>query len=145
MGQEGLLAPRAYPRDLLQWAGADGFCPPFAVAADGETMGFIAQPLEVIEHGTFRIEAERRLTSAVEMLPPRLALDALGDSHDHDIVKSHLCKRGMRGIELRLAAVDQHEVRPFAPFVARRAFAGIAHEPSEAPREHFAHHRDIVA
>src|SRR5512146_2248589 len=68
MLQQRTLAPGAHACNLVQGIGADGGAALLAVAADGETMGLVAQPLQVIENRTFGIEPERITARNIEML-----------------------------------------------------------------------------
>src|SRR6266700_4972791 len=146
MAEQGLFARRAHAGDLLQRACPDGLGAAFAVAANGKTVGLVAQALQVIEHRTLGIEAERSLTLAVEMLASGLPLDAFRHPHDHGIIDTDIGQGGVGRFQLCRPPVDQDEVRPFAPFVARRFFLrGTAHQPCEAAGQHFTHHGDIVA
>ena len=53
MLQQRALAARADAGDLVQRIGADGGAAFLAMAADGETVRFVAQPLQIIENRTF--------------------------------------------------------------------------------------------
>ncbi len=49
--EEGLFAGRANAGDIVQRAGGERLAALFAVGADGEAVGFVAQALEVEEDG----------------------------------------------------------------------------------------------
>ena len=65
----------------------------------------------------------------------------LGDADHRHIVDAHVLHDLADGGQLALAAVDQEQVGPFAAL----AVGVFLLEPREAPLEHLAHHREIVA
>ena len=56
--QQGALPARTDTGDLVQRIGADGGAALLAMAADDKTVRFVAQPLQVIENGTFHIQPD---------------------------------------------------------------------------------------
>jgi hypothetical protein len=60
MVQQGLLAPRADPWDLVERRLADRLGPLGAMRADDKTVRLVAQPLQKVEDGIARFERERR-------------------------------------------------------------------------------------
>ena len=140
MLQQGALAARADARDLIQRIGSDRLGALLAVAADGEAVRLVAQPLQVVEHRAFLFEAERRLARPVEMLVAGVALGPFGDRRRrhafHPEIGEHL---GCDG-ELARSAVDQHEVGALG-----LGILVLLHQPREAARQDFAHHAGVVA
>src|SRR5258707_7478190 len=70
MVEQGALAGRADPRDLLQPRLADVAAAPDAVRADREAMRLVAQPLDEIERRIARLEVERLASRQGEGLHP---------------------------------------------------------------------------
>src|SRR5437879_5794220 len=68
MLEECALAGGADAGDFVERIGAQRLCALLAVRTDGEAMRFITQPLQVVEHRTLGIEAERLAAFHVEML-----------------------------------------------------------------------------
>lgn len=56
--EQGFFAGRADAGDIVQGAGGEGFGAFFAVGADGEPMGFVAQALEIEEDRAVRGQGE---------------------------------------------------------------------------------------
>src|SRR3954451_18811913 len=67
MLQKSTFARSAHTADLVQRIGTDGLGTALPMAADGEAVRFVAQPLQKIEHRAFGIEAERLASGHVEM------------------------------------------------------------------------------
>src|SRR5262249_33270299 len=75
------------------------------------------QTLEVVEHGAFLIDAEGRAAGHEEALAAGVAVGALGDADEGDLaVEADVAERVARGVQLALAAVDEHEIGPAAEF-----------------------------
>ena len=145
MLQQRALAPRAHARDLVQRIGADGGAALLAVAADGETVGLVAQPLQIIQDRAFEIEAEGLLAGHVEMLAPGVAVGALGDSHQRHILHPQIGEDLAGDGQLSRPAIDQHQIGT-PPFGIRRARSDfVLDQAGEAAGQHFAHHGVIVA
>src|SRR5580704_10821599 len=109
--QQRALARRPDAGDLLQARLAHVARPARPVRADGKTMGFIAQPLDEIEHRVARRQLERVAAREEEGFAAGVAVRPLGNGDQGDLGAQpgeHLAG----GIELAEAAVDQHQVRP---------------------------------
>jgi hypothetical protein len=112
MVEERALARRTDAADLGEAGRADVLLAPAAMGADGEAVGLVAQALQKVEHGIARLEAEGFAPRHVEGLAARLAVAALGDADEGNVVDAELGEdRPGRG-ELAGAAVDQHQIGP---------------------------------
>src|SRR6185312_7859392 len=90
MMQQRLLAPGADAGDLVKRRAADRLGAARAMRADGEAVGLVAQPLEVVEHGVARIEAEGLLSRPEKALAPGIAVGTFGDRHQRDVVDAEI-------------------------------------------------------
>ena len=86
MLQQSALAPSPNARDFVQGIGPDGGTALFAVAADHKAVGLVAQPLQIIQDRALGIEAEGLLTGQIEMLAAGIAVGALGNGGQRDIL-----------------------------------------------------------
>ena len=112
-----------------------------AMSADGETMRLVAQPLQEVEHRIARLEGERRPAGHEEALATGIAVGTLGDADNGDVFQAELGKHLARYFKLALAAVDQQKVGPM--FLV--ALGVFLERPTEAARQHLAHHGKVVA
>src|SRR5580700_6215459 len=111
MMQQRAFARRSDAGDLLQAGLAHIARPARPVRTDGETMGFIAQPLDEIEHRVARRQLERVAAREEEGFAPGIAVRPLGDG-DQGNFGAEASEHLAGGIELAEAAVDQHQVGP---------------------------------
>jgi hypothetical protein len=110
--QQGLLAARPDARNLVQRIGAQALRPLGPVAADGEAVRLVPQPLDVIQHRIARIEHERGLARHVDALAAGVAVRPLGDAGKLQPADAELLEHAARRRQLSLAAVDEHQVGP---------------------------------
>src|SRR5436189_123899 len=81
------------------------------------------------------------LSAAAEMVM-NLLRQRIGDAgYRFDVLERELGHHLARGLELALAAVDQHQVRP----VLLVALGVLLEGAAEAARQHLAHHGEVVA
>src|SRR4029077_19590693 len=109
--QQRALTRRSDAGDLLQAGFAHVARPARPVRADGETMGFVAQPLDEIEHRVARRQLERVAARKEEGFAAGVAVRPLGDG-DQRHLGAQPGEHFARRIELTQPAVDQHEVGP---------------------------------
>ena len=112
MLQQRALAPGAHAGDLVQRIGADGGAALLAMAADGEAVRLVAQPLQIIENRAFGIEAERLLAGHVEMLAAGIAVRPFGDADQRHILDPQIGEHLAGDGQLARPAVDQHQIGP---------------------------------
>ena len=74
MQQQCLFPRRSYARHIVERAMADGLGPSGPVRANGETVGFVAQPLEIEEHRTVHRQVDLTAVGKMERLTPRVAV-----------------------------------------------------------------------
>src|SRR5579864_851380 len=79
VAQQRALARRSDAGDLLQAGFAHVARPARPVRADGETMGFVAQPFDEIEHRVARRQLERVAARKEEGFAAGVAVRPLGD------------------------------------------------------------------
>ena len=82
------------------------------MCANGKTVRFIAQSLNVIEHRITRFEHERGLPGQMKVFAASVPIRAFCDPGEHHILDAQFIHYRLRGRELATAAVNQHEVRP---------------------------------
>src|SRR5579862_3148692 len=109
--QQRAFTRRSDAGDLLQAGLAHVARTARPVRADGKTMGFIAQPLDEIEHRVARRQLERVAAREEEGFAPGIAVRSLGDG-DQGNLGAEASEHLAGGIELAEAAVDQHQVGP---------------------------------
>src|ERR1700730_6675754 len=119
--QQRAFARRSDAGDLLQAGLAHIARPARPVRTDGETMGFVAKPLDEIEHRVARRQLERVAAREEEGFAAGVAVRPLGDG-DQRHLGAEAGQHFAGGIELAEAAVDQHQVGP-------RRFGGICPPP----------------
>ncbi len=104
-------------------------------------MGLVAQPLEVVQHRVFRLQAQRLFALAEETLAPGVAIRSFGNADHRQIVDAEIGEHAQRRRELTLPAIDQHQIGPGAAIAVGIFLDGAG----EAPGQHLAHHAEIVA
>ena len=112
MMKKRAFARRPDPGDFLQASLADVALAPGPMRADGELMRLVAQPLDEIEQGIARRQPEWLAAGYEEGLASGIAVETLGDRGKRNALNAERLERLARGIQLALAAVDQHQVRP---------------------------------
>ncbi len=121
--QQGALAGGADAGDLVERTSGEVLLAPRAMGSDGEAMRLVAQALDEIERRIARRQPERRLAGDEKGFASGVAIGALGDRRDRDVLDGELSENSVRRVELSFAAVDQDEVRPLRKSVRlRRAF-----------------------
>ncbi len=141
MHQQRPLSRWADARHLVQCRGRQAFRALGAVRADGEAMRLVPQPLKVEKQGRIGLQRDFATARQVEYLPALAAMmRSLGDAHDWYVTNPLLLHDIQSGIELPLAAIDQHKVRPCA-LLAIRVFLA---QTGKAPRQDFLHHAEII-
>src|SRR3984893_6717505 len=109
--QQRAFARRSDAGDLLQAGLAHIARPARPVRTDGETMGFVAKPLDEIEHRVARRQLERVAAREEEGFAAGVAVRPLGDGDQRHLgaeVGEHIAGGG----ELAEAAVYEYEIRP---------------------------------
>ena len=104
--QQRALAPRPDTGNFVQGIGADRPLALLAMAADGIAMGFVTQPLQIIEHRVFRIETERLFARHIEMLAAGIAVRPFGDADQRHILHPLIGEHLAGDAELSRAAID---------------------------------------
>ena len=94
------------PGNLVERAAQGAFAPLLAVVGDGEAVGFVAHTLQQIHAFGLAFEDDR----IVVVRHPHL-FQAFGQSADGHVVHATVLKRLGGGHDLRLAAIDHHQVR----------------------------------
>ena len=84
---------------------------PGPVAADGKTVGFVTQALDVIQNRVARFEHEAGLVRHVKMLASGIPVRPLGHSDHGNVINSEV-SQNTHGRKLALPAIDQHQVGP---------------------------------
>ena len=80
--------------------------------ADRKAMRLVAQPLHEVENRIAGLEHEgQRASGNVKVLAAGVAIGALGDAYQRDVVDTELPHDVLRDLELASAPVDQHEIR----------------------------------
>src|SRR5947209_13806340 len=92
MVQQRPLARGAYTGDFLQAGLADVAPTALPVGADRETVRFVAQSLNKVEHGITRLELERFASRREECLEAGIPLRPLGDGHQRNIADAQGCE-----------------------------------------------------
>src|SRR5580700_11789854 len=110
--QQRAFTRRSDAGDLLQAGLAHVARAARPVRADGKTMGFIAQPLDEIEHRVARRQLERVAAREEEGFAPGIAVRPLGDG-GQGYLGAKTGEHFAGGIELPEAAVDQDQVGPW--------------------------------
>ena len=116
--------------------------------ADGEAVRLVAQPLDVIEHRVARLEHEGRPVRACRNArarhrgpaPWRPRHAQIADARDRPAPP-------WRRRSWPCAAIDQHQIGPglgVSSSASSRSLAMLLEQPGEPPRQHFAHHGEIV-
>ena len=83
------------------------------MAADGKAVGFVAHPLEEVEHRVAGFEPLSRCRpQETSRSRPASAVRAFRDSGDRHVAQAQVVEHAFRHIELAAAAVDQHQPRP---------------------------------
>src|SRR5687768_2085523 len=108
--KQGFFAPRANAWNFVERIDANRFRAPGAMRSNGKTMGFIPEPLDIVQDGIAGIEHEGRLARNIEMLPAGITVQPLGDADDGEAMKAQILEHGPNRRDLALAAVDQYEV-----------------------------------
>src|SRR5882724_12252171 len=111
------------------------------MAADGEAMGLIPEPLDIVKHRVSPLDHERRFVRHIEMLPPGIAVWSLCDTCDAEIGNAEIGEDASRRIELALPAIDEDEIGPgLRPIgiglIGGLAFTMFLEQPREPAREH---------
>ena len=76
------------PSTSSELAGDEGFAAAGAVGGDGEAVGLVADALEVVEDRVARGELEGVAAGHVEPLAAGVAVGALGNADDGDLVQA---------------------------------------------------------
>src|SRR5438105_11536975 len=95
MLQEGAFPGRANAGDLVERVGAERFRPLLAMRADRKAVGFVAEPLQVVEHGAFWIEAERLAVLHVEVLAARIAVGSFCDADNEHVFDPQILEHAL--------------------------------------------------
>src|ERR1700733_6350503 len=137
MAQQGAPLRGSHPRYRLK----DGFIvaarAPAAVAADGKSMGFVADALDETRGGRMRLEREWRGSAIYkESLLTRPAFRALGDPDQCHILETKRCEHRVPFIDLSETAIDKQQIRRWIFPVAD---AGVA------TRERLAQRRVVIS
>ena len=109
--------------------------------ADGIAVNLVAQALEVEQHR--RIDRQHLLppVGKVKHLAPLApVVRALGNADQRHVLDAQFLQRVAYARHLALAAIDQHQIGPHAPFTIRV----FLHRAGEAAAHHFAHHGEVV-
>ncbi|PAV73415.1 hypothetical protein WR25_02400 [Diploscapter pachys] len=139
--QQRLLTRRPDAGHLVQRARADRLRALVAMRPDHETVDLVAQPLEVEQHRRIDRQLEFAPVEQVEHLAPLTAVvRPLGDTDQAHVLNPQILQHRLGRAELRLAAVDQHQVGP-GPVIAVGRFLQLA---GEAAAEDLAHHADVA-
>ena len=112
MGQQRAFACRTHPRHLVQWRGGGGLGTLCAVRADGPAVRLVAQSLHEVEHGVIHTQGKGHLAGAVELFLAMIAVDALGNADEGNVVHAKLCHDLGHSRDLPRATVDQQKVGP---------------------------------
>src|ERR1700751_1381150 len=119
----------------------ESLVPLCAMSADRKSVRLVAQPLQEIEHRVARVEREGRSRLYEETLSPGIAVRTLGDPDDRHVRDAELFEDALCDVELPLAAINQDEIGPCTSVAVRV----LLERAAEAPQQHLAHHRIIVA
>jgi len=119
MAQQRAFAGGADAVDRVERVFADGLCAPGAMAADRETMRFVAQALQIEKRRVVRFQHEGRAAWDVEILAPRVAVRSFRDRSDGHVDDARRLERIERRGELPRPAVDQHQVGPVRGILRR--------------------------
>src|SRR5512146_48117 len=134
--QEALPSLGADSRNFIQRRGGARLSAPCAVADNREPVRLVADALNEMQAGVLRRKNHAALLRFKhQLLEPRPALRALGDTNHADIVQAELDQRRLGGADLTLAAVNENQIRNLARL---RRYALVA------PRKCLAHRRVVV-
>src|ERR1700740_1401070 len=87
-----------------------------------------AQTLQEVKDGIALVEGERGSAGNEKALAPRVTVGPLGNPNNRDVVNAELGEHAPRHVQLTLAAVDQHEIRPHGAL----SFRVFLQSPGEA-------------
>ena len=147
--QQGALADRSDPADLVERALGDVLLAARAVGADGEAMRLVAQPLHEIKRRVARREPERRPVGEEKSLAPGVAIGPFGDRSDRHTLDAEFGEGLARRRELTVAAIDEDQVGPLRKSIVLLArhrhvrcaavrFRLLLLEPRKPAPQHFA-------
>src|SRR5208337_497660 len=137
-------ARRPYARDFIERILDELLLASRAMGSDGETMRLVAQALDEKQGRVAWAEFERLAPLDEERLAARVAVRPLGDRCEGDPLHPQRGHHLARGLELPAPSVDDDEIRRVGKPARLRRLA-LANEPREAPSQHLAHHRIVVA
>ena len=110
--QQGALSRRPDAGNLLQAGLAQIAHAAGAMRTDREAVRLIAKPLDKIKHRIARRQLERVAPRKKEGLAAGITIRSFGDGGER-YLDSMLGQNVAGGIELPLAAIDQHEIGPW--------------------------------
>ena len=140
-GKQGLAAFAAYAGDVAEGRGNAGFVAFFAVAGDGEAVGFVAHGLQEVQGRAVGRQAEGFAGEREdEFFHAGFAFGAFGDADQGD-VQPEFFPYGYGDADLSFAAVNQYDIGPFDGLAVGFGFLHFA----VAAGEDFAHGGVVVA
>src|SRR2546421_9923065 len=143
MPQQGPLAGRPNPGEIVQDRSLHRPVPANPVVLDREPVRLISDPLKELK-GTRLTWKEKRPLAAGHVY----LLEPLREADDRDALFDQLPDRGHATGELPLAAVDHHQSGDRGEArVARGVVRGavtLLEELPQPPRQHLAHRREVV-
>ena len=67
------------------------------MCANGKTVRFIPQSLNIVEHRIARLEHERRLTGQMKVFTPGIPIRSFGNARQQDILDPEFIQNCLRG------------------------------------------------
>src|SRR3546814_5303457 len=119
MHQQRALATGADARDVVEGADRHALGAFGAVGAYGEAVGLVTKALQVEQDRIVGRQRDLATAGKMEDLAAGVAIGALGDRDHWHVMDARILHYLAHGGELALAAVDHHQVRPFAPTLVR--------------------------
>ena len=99
----------------------------------------------VANAGIARRQHEGRLARNEEMLAACIPVRPLGHAHNRQVAQPQVSQNPAHGGKLPLTAIDEQQVWPGGCLGVLHALAFLFQKTREPPREHFAHHAEIIA